>query len=85
MGRTGRRVALRKPFYGWWIVLASLLFHGLSGAAFGFTFGQYLLRIEDDFGWSNFAISGTYSASLFSRASSARRTAGCSTTSARAR
>ena len=65
MARTGRRAALRKPFYGWWIVLASLLFHGLSGAAFGFTFGQYLLRIEDEFGWSNFAISGTYSASLF--------------------
>lgn len=65
MAKAGRRVTLRKPFYGWWIVLASLLFHGLSGAAFGFTFGQYLLRIEDDFGWSNFAISGTYSASLF--------------------
>lgn len=59
------RVRIRKPFYGWWIVLASLAFHGLSGAAFSFTFGQYLLKIEDEFGWSNFAISGTYSASLF--------------------
>ena len=59
------RVRIRKPFYGWWIVLASLAFHGLSGAAFGFTFGQYLLKIEGEFGWSNFAISGTYSASLF--------------------
>lgn len=65
MAPASGRVRIRKPFYGWWIVLASLAFHGLSGAAFGFTFGQYLLKIEDEFGWSNFAISGTYSASLF--------------------
>ena len=65
MAPAGGRVRIRKPFYGWWIVLASLAFHGLSGAAFSFTFGQYLLKIEDEFGWSNFAISGTYSASLF--------------------
>ena len=52
------------PFYGWWIVLTSVLFHGLSGSAFGFTFGQYLLRIEEQFGWSTFAISTTYSGSL---------------------
>lgn len=65
MAPAGGRVRIRKPFYGWWIVLASLAFHGLSGAAFGFTFGQYLLKIEGEFGWSNFAISGTYSASLF--------------------
>ena len=52
------------PFYGWWIVLSSVLFHGLAGAAFGFTFGQYLLSIEEHFGWSKFAISTAYSASL---------------------
>ncbi len=52
------------PFYGWWIVLSSVLFHGLSGSAFGFTFGQYLLRIEEQYGWSTFAISSTYSGSL---------------------
>lgn len=52
------------PFYGWWIVLSSVLFHALSGAAFGFTFGQYLLSIEEQFGWSKFAISSTYSGSL---------------------
>ena len=52
------------PFYGWWIVLSSVLFHGLSGAAFGFTFGQYLLSIEEQFGWSKFAISSTYAGSL---------------------
>ena len=52
------------PFYGWWIVLTSVLFHGLSGSAFGFTFGQYLLRIEEQFGWSTFAIASTYSGSL---------------------
>lgn len=52
------------PFYGWWIVVSSVLFHGLSGAAFGFTFGQYLLSIEEHFGWSKFAIATSYSASL---------------------
>ena len=52
------------PFYGWWIVLSSVLFHGLSGAAFGFTSGQYLLSIEEHFGWTKFAIATAYSASL---------------------
>ncbi len=52
------------PFYGWWIVLSSVLFHGLSGSAFGFTFGQYLLSIEEQYGWTKFSIATTYSASL---------------------
>ena len=64
MAAVSRHIRLNMPFYGWWIVLSSVLFHGLSGAAFGFTFGQYLLSIEEQFGWSKFAISTTYSASL---------------------
>ena len=60
-----RHQGFRKPFYGWWIVLSSILFHGLIGAAFGFTFGQYLLSVEEQFGWSKLAISSTYSWSLF--------------------
>ena len=52
------------PFYGWWIVLSCVLFHALFGSAFGFTFGQYLLSIEEQFGWSKFAIASTYSGSL---------------------
>ena len=52
-----------RVFYGWWIVATAALFHAMSGAAFGFTFGQYLLRIEHQFGWSKFAISGAFSAS----------------------
>ncbi len=53
----------KQPFYGWWIVLSTIAFHGLSGAAFGFTFGQYLLQIERQFGWSKFAISSAFSIS----------------------
>ena len=53
----------RRPFYGWWIVVSSVAFHGVTGAAFGFTFGQYLLRFEEHFGWSKFAISSAFSAS----------------------
>ena len=53
----------RKVFYGWWIVATAVLFHALAGAAFGFTFGQYLLRIEHQFGWSRFAISSAFSGS----------------------
>ena len=61
--RATRFRGVRRPFYGWWIVLSAVLFHGISGAAFGFTFGQYLLRIEHHFGWSKFAISSAFSAS----------------------
>ena len=53
----------RRPFYGWWIVVSSVAFHGITGAAFGFTFGQYLLRFEEHFGWSKFAITSAFSAS----------------------
>ena len=56
--RFGRRI-----FYGWWIVFVSVCLHGVTGAAFGFTFGQYLLRFEEQFGWSKFAISGAFSLS----------------------
>ncbi len=53
----------RRPFYGWWIVVSAIAFHGFTGAAFGFTFGQYLLRFEEQFGWSKFAISSAFAAS----------------------
>ncbi|MCY4583059.1 MAG: MFS transporter [Chloroflexi bacterium] len=64
MATANRHLRLHMPFYGWWIVLSCVLFHGLFGSAFGFTFGQYLLSIEEQFGWSKFAISSTYSGSL---------------------
>ncbi len=57
-GRSDRGI-----FYGWWIVFASVCLHGVTGAAFGFTFGQYLLRFEAQFGWSKFAISSAFSVS----------------------
>ena len=62
---TTTRPARSRPaiFYGWWIVVASVGFHGATGAAFGFTFGQYLLRFEEQFGWSKFAISSAFSLS----------------------
>ncbi len=56
--RPGRRI-----FFGWWIVFVSVCLHGVTGAAFGFTFGQYLLRFEAQFGWSKFAISSAFSLS----------------------
>ena len=50
-------------FFGWWIVFASLLSHAIRESAFFFIFGVYLLQWQQQFGWSKFAISGSFSLS----------------------
>ena len=49
-----------RVFYGWWIVIVSLLcmFMGLGISAF--TFGVFLKPITQEFGWSRGAFSGIY-------------------------
>ena len=54
---------MRHPFYGWWIVATTTAMFGVQSATFGFTFGAYLLQLEDDFGWNKFAISTAFSVS----------------------
>ena len=47
-----------KIFYGWYIVLASVLSNALlSGIVWG-GFGAFIIPIETTFGWSRSAISG---------------------------
>ncbi len=52
---------MRPPFFGWWIVGSAISMFALQSATFGFVFGAYLLEVEDEFGWSKFAISTAYS------------------------
>lgn len=55
----------RWPFYGWWIVAAAFWMYALNSGLFGFTFGAYMLQMQERFGWSKFAMSTAYSASQF--------------------
>jgi MFS family permease len=59
--RIHRRI--HRPFFGWWIVIGSALLHALHSSSFGFTFGIYLLQLQNGFGWSKFAISSAFSVS----------------------
>ena len=63
MNQTLTHRRIRRPFYGWWIVLGSALVHALQTSTFGFTFGVYLLQLQSGFGWSRFAISSAFSLS----------------------
>jgi MFS family permease len=55
--------ALRNVFYGWWIVAAAFVIHGLSGGLFFHAFGAYFVFLQAEFGWSRALISGAFSLS----------------------
>lgn len=42
------------------MVAATILFHALTGATFGFAFGQYQLQLQNQFRWTKEAISGAF-------------------------
>ena len=50
-------------FYGWWIVAAAFILHGLSGGLFFHAFGAYFVFLQAEFGWSRTLISGAFSLS----------------------
>ncbi len=50
-------------FYGWWIVAAAFILHGLSGGLFFHAFGAYFVFLQTEFGWSRTLISGAFSLS----------------------
>jgi MFS family permease len=50
-------------FYGWWIVAAAFVLHGLSGGLFFHAFGAYFVFLQAEFGWSRTLISGAFSLS----------------------
>ena len=53
----------RRPFYGWWVSGVAATMFAIQTAAWGATFGAYLLEVQDEFGWSKLAISTAFSAS----------------------
>ena len=53
----------RRPFFGWWVSTTAATMFAIQTAAWGATFGAYLLQFQDEFGWSKLAISTAYSAS----------------------
>jgi MFS family permease len=55
----------RRPFYGWWVTSIAATMFAIQTAAWGATFGAYLLQVQDEFGWSKLAISSAFSASQF--------------------
>lgn len=50
-------------FYGWWIVAAAFVLHGLSGGLFFHAFGAYFVYLQAEFGWSRTLIAGAFSLS----------------------
>ncbi|MFQ5878856.1 MAG: MFS transporter [Dehalococcoidia bacterium] len=53
-----------RPYYGWWIVLASTLAMALSSGTSFWTFGVYIDPLEEEFGWTRTQLSGAVSGSL---------------------
>jgi len=52
---------IRRPFYGWWIVVASVGVQGLVSGLLFQTFGTYVVLLERDFGWSRTSLAAAFS------------------------
>ncbi len=53
--------ALRRPFYGWWIVAAAIVTQSLGSGLLQQAFGTYVVLLGAEFGWSRTALSGAFS------------------------
>jgi MFS family permease len=51
---------LRRPFYGWYIVGATILFQAMPSGLVMQAFGTYAVLLERDFGWSRASISAGF-------------------------
>jgi MFS family permease len=54
------RRALRRPFYGWYIVGAAIAFQAMPSGLVMQAFGTYVVLLEREFGWSRAAIAGAF-------------------------
>ena len=54
--------ALRRPFYGWWVVGAAIVLQALPSGLLQQAFGTYVVLLERDFGWSRTTLAGAFSA-----------------------
>ena len=59
--RIARRVG--RVYFGWWIVMAGIIFQGLSGLLFMHSAGAYFVLLRDQFQWSGTVLSGAFSLS----------------------
>jgi MFS family permease len=56
-----RQPALKKVFYGWWMVLAASGLQFVNAGLIQQSFGAYVAVLRDDFGWSKTALAGAFS------------------------
>ena len=54
---------LGRVYFGWWIVMAGIIFQGLSGLLFMHSAGAYFVLLRDQFQWSGTVLSGAFSLS----------------------
>ena len=51
---------LRRPFYGWYIVSAAIVFQAMPSGLVMQAFGTYVVLLEAEFGWSRAVLSGAF-------------------------
>jgi sugar phosphate permease len=52
--------AIRRVFYGWWIVAAGFTIEALIGSLMFHAYGAYLVLLRDEFGWSKTLLSAAF-------------------------
>ena len=55
---------LRRAYYGWWVLAASVVSVALAAGLSFWSFGLYIDPLEREFGWSRWAVSGGFSIAL---------------------
>ena len=55
---------LRRAYYGWWVLAASVVSVALVAGTSFWSFGLYIDPLEREFGWSRWAVSGGFSIAL---------------------
>lgn len=51
---------LKRPFYGWYIVAAAIVFQAMPSGLINQSFGTYVVLLERDFGWNRATLSGAF-------------------------
>lgn len=51
---------LKRPFYGWYIVAAAIVFQAMPSGLINQSFGTYVVLLEREFGWNRATLSGAF-------------------------
>ncbi|MBI2906323.1 MAG: MFS transporter [Chloroflexi bacterium] len=54
---------LKRPFYGWWIVIAGTVAMMFQGGLYFYGFSVFFIPLINEFGWTRAALSGVFSLS----------------------